>query len=250
MRTGVSSASCCLQICLQLIRMSRPLVLPHLETLKALRGQPQADAAFAARLAEVKRWQHDRLSRTYADLVAHPRYGKAGTFFLEDLYGAKDFSRRDEEMGRIYPTLVRLLPASTVETVDLALELDALAEGFDQDLARALPARGAINETTYADAFRKVGREPQRYRQIELVSEVGHRLDLVVKKPLIATTLRMLRKPAHLAGLGDLQEFLEHGFDAFRAMDGADEFLGIIIRRETEIMRRLFAGHAQPFAVT
>ncbi|MDX2218753.1 MAG: hypothetical protein SF172_07005 [Burkholderiales bacterium] len=230
--------------------MSRPLVLPHLETLKALRGQPLADVGFAGRLEEVKRWQHDRLARTYADLVAHPRYAEAATFFLEDLYGAKDFSKRDDEMARIYPTLVRVLPTSAVETVDLALELDALAEGFDQDLARALPARGAISEASYAEAFRKVGREPQRYRQIELVSEVGHRLDLVVKKPLIATTLRMLRKPAHLAGLGDLQEFLEHGFDAFRAMGGADEFLGIISRRETEIMQRIFAGHAQPFAVS
>lgn len=229
--------------------MPRPLVLPHLETLKSLRGQPLADPVLAARLEEVKRWQHDRLARTYADLVAHSRYAKAATFFLEDLYGAKDFSRRDEEMARIYPTLVRLLPASTVETVDLALELDALAEAFDQDMARALPPRGAIDESTYAAAFRQVGREPQRYRQVELVGEVGRRLDHVVKKPLIATTLRMLRKPAHMAGLGDLQAFLEHGFDAFRAMGGAEEFLGIITRRETAIMQRVFAGHPQPFAV-
>jgi hypothetical protein len=230
--------------------MSRPLVLPHLETLKTLRGQPLADPALAARLAELKGWQHDRLTRTYADLVAHPRYTTAATFFLDDLYGAKDFSRRDAEMTRIYPTLVRVLPASTVETVDLALELDALAEQFDQDMARALPGRAAITDASYAAAFRAVGRRPQRERQVELVAEAGRRLDQVVKKPLVATALRMLRKPAHLAGLGDLQEFLEHGFDAFRAMGGADEFLAIIIRRETEIMTRIFAGHPQPFAVT
>lgn len=237
-------------MCLQFEYMSRPLVLQHLETLKALRGQPLADPALAARLEEVKRWQHDRLARTYADLVRHPRYAKAATFFLEDLYGAKDFSRRDQEMARIYPTLVRLLPTSTVETVDLALELDALAEAFDQDMARALPAKGALDEASYVAAFRAVGRSAERYRQVELVGEVGRRLDHVVKKPLIATTLRMLRKPAHMSGLGDLQEFLEHGFEAFRAMDGAEDFLGIITGRETEIMRRIFAGQAQPFAVT
>lgn len=230
--------------------MSQPLVLPHLETLKSLRGQPLADATLAQRLAEVKRWQHERLTRTYADLSVHPRYAQATTFFLEDLYGAKDFSKRDAEMARIYPTLVRLLPLSTVETVDLALELDALAEAFDQDMARALPGRDTISEAAYIQAFRKVGRVAARNRQVALVGEVGRRLDQVVKKPLIATTLRMLRKPAHLAGLGDLQEFLEHGFDAFRAMGGADEFLDIITRRESEIMRRIFAGHAEPFAVT
>ncbi|MBL8517963.1 MAG: hypothetical protein JNM76_13455 [Betaproteobacteria bacterium] len=229
--------------------MTRTLVLSHLETLKSLRGQPQADAGLAQRIAELKEWQHDRLTRTYADLVAHPRYGRAATFFLEDLYGAKDFSRRDAEMIRIYPTLVRVLPHATVETVDLALELDALAEQFDQDMARALAGPAAITETAYAAAFREVGRRPQRERQVELVAEAGRRLDQVVKKPLVATALRMLRKPAHLAGLGDLQTFLEHGFEAFRAMGGADEFLAIIITRETEIMQRIFANHPQPFAV-
>lgn len=230
--------------------MSRPLVLPHLEVLKLLRGKPLTDAALAVRLAELKSWQHARLTRTYADLVAHPRYGQAATFFLEDLYGAKDFSRRDAEMVRIYPTLVRVLPLTTVETVDLALELDALAEQFDQDMARTLPGRQPISAASYADAFRAVGRRSQRERQVELVAETGRRLDQVVKKPLVATALRMLRKPAHMAGLGDLQTFLEHGFEAFKAMNGADEFLAIIVRRETEIMARIFAGHARPFDVS
>ena len=229
--------------------MNRELVRPHLDALRQLRGQPQSDAGFARRLDEVKRWQHGRLAKTYADLSADTRYGPAAAFFLDDMYGDKDFSRRDEEMLRIYPTLVKLLPASTVETVDLALALDALAEAFDQDMARALSGFAPITEATYAEAFRQVGRESERRRQVELVGEVGHRLDQMVKKPLIATTLRMLRKPAYMAGLGDLHEFLDHGFNAFRHMRGADEFLAIIMRRETTIMTRIFASHPTPFDV-
>ena len=41
-----------------------------------------------------------------------------------------------------------------------------------------------------------------------------------------------MRGPAHLAGLGDLHAFLEHGFDAFRRMGDASIFLDYIETRE------------------
>ncbi len=229
--------------------MNQELVRPHLDTLRQLRGQPLTDAALARRLEEVKRWQHARLVQTYADLSADARYGPAAAFFLNELYGTKDFSKRDEEMLRIYPTLMKLLPISTVETVDLALALDALAEAFDQDMAKALSGTAPITVAVYSAAFREVGREADRRRQVELMSEVGRRLDRMVKKPLIVTALRMLRKPAHMAGLGELYEFLDHGFQAFRQMAGAEEFLATIVRRESAIMTRIFAGHSAPFDV-
>jgi hypothetical protein len=37
--------------------------------------------------------------------------------------------------------------------------------------------------------------------------------------------LKLMRGPAHLAGLGELHEFLERGFNAFRGMGSASEFL-------------------------
>src|SRR5215213_671605 len=85
----------------------------HLQRLKDLRGRGQAAPP---RLHEVKEWQSRRLSTSYADIAAQPRYRAATGFFLQDLYGPKDFSRRDEEMLRILPTMSRILPASAVET--------------------------------------------------------------------------------------------------------------------------------------
>jgi hypothetical protein len=40
------------------------------------------------------------------------------------------------------------------------------------------------------------------------------------------------RADGRFAGLGELQALLESGFDAFRAMRGADEFLAIVQARE------------------
>src|SRR4051812_42965124 len=107
----------------------------HLALLKELRGDAER---IPPRLLEVKRWQSQRLAASYADMSAMPRYRTATAFFLEDLYGPKDFSRRDQAMMRILPTMARILPASAVETAALAIELEALSEDLDHRVARAL----------------------------------------------------------------------------------------------------------------
>ena len=217
----------------------------HLARLKALRG----DAGTAPpRLQELKRWQTQRLARSYADVAAVPRYRAATSFFLDDLYGAKDFSGRDHAMLRILPMMSRVLPASAVETAALAIELEALSEDLDQRLAAALPP-GAIDEAAYAEAYRASSTRAERERQIELTGAVGERLDALVEKPLVFRTLTLMRRPARLAGLEDLQDFLERGFRAFRDMDGAQDFLALIRSREGEILNRLFSGAARPFSL-
>lgn len=210
----------------------------HLRALKALRGPGSQPPA---RLAEVKAWQAERLARTYADLASQPRYAAATRFFLDDLYGPKDFSARDQELLRIAPMMARVLPASAVETAALAIELEALSEALDQRLSVALEP-GPLDEAAYARAYRASSTPQERLRQIDLIEAVGRRLDALVRKPFVASTLKVMRTPAHLAGLADLQDFLEEGFAAFRTMNGSDEFLAALRTRETELLTRLFAG--------
>ena len=227
-------------------------MLERLERLQQLRGEQamreRRDAAFDKRLEEVKRWQQKRLARTYADLALDARHAPAVAFFLDELYGTKDSTLRDRDLVRMYPTIKRLLPKFAFEAVAMALELDVLAEEFDQALAVALGAE-ALTEASYVKAFRAVGRRDERLRQIELMRAVGEGLDKMVKKPLIYSTLKMLRGPAKVAGLGEMQQFLEAGFSAFRHMDGADLFLDTVASRETLLIERIFAGEADPFSV-
>ena len=216
----------------------------HLELLRRLRGDRKG---MPERLDELKHWQMQRLARSYADVSAVPRYRAATAFFLDDLYGPKDFSRRDREMVRILPAMTKLLPASAVETAALAIELEALSEDLDQRLTRAL-APGPVDETSYAGAYRASSTRAERERQVELLGEVGKRLDALVEKPLVFRTLKLMRTPARVAGLEDLQDFLERGFEAFRHMKGADEFLALVRDRETEFLNRLFSGASRPFS--
>ena len=191
------------------------------------------------RLKELQAWQAARLAATYADFARQPRYRDATRFFLEDVYGAKDFSRRDEAIRRILPTMARVLPKKAVDVVTLALQLEALTNDLDRRVAAALPA-GRITEAGYAQANRDACPREERERQVELIVAVGQRLDAVVRKPLVQGTLQIMRQPARAAGLADLQDFLERGFRAFRSMHGAHEFLEALRERETAILDEIY----------
>jgi hypothetical protein len=217
----------------------------HLDRLKELRG---AGNGAPPRLAELKSWQAERLARTYADISAQPRYRAATAFFLDDLYGPKDFSGRDEAMLRILPVMSRVLPQTAVETAALAIELEAVSEALDHALAAALPA-GPIDDRSYAKAYRESATREEREHQVDLFDAVGRRLDALVKKPFVSSTLKVMRRPAKVAGLGDLQDFLERGFEAFRGMKGADDFLALLRSRETAILNALFSGKPEPFSL-
>ena len=222
----------------------------HLQAAKHLRQQANFDPTAARERLYLREWQAGRLARTHADLLASARFGPAAQFFISDLYGPKDFSSRDEEVERILPLLIKMLPASALRTVALAVELDALTEELDAAMVAELCRAGRIEQIgqdAYAAAYRAVACEAERQRQIALIRATGEALDKLATKPLLSSLLRLMRRPSQLAGLGDLHQFLERGFNAFRGMGSASDFLEIIDRREKALLARLFADEADPF---
>jgi len=208
-----------------------------------LRRTLHADAAVNARWLAVKHWQAARLARTYPDLLASARYRPACEFFLEELYGAKDFEARDNEALRVVPKLARMLPERAVETMALAVELDETSESLDARLAKAV--RLPVDVAGYALAYRETGTLAERQLQIDTVERIGTTLEKLARFPLLSGMLHMMRAPAEAAGFGHLHHFLQSGFDAFRAMGSAGEFLRIIRSRETALMSALFAGRTE-----
>jgi len=223
--------------------------LSHMRAFYASRPQPRPVIEHA-----LAHWQTERLKRTYLDLQSEPRYAQAVDFFLSDLYGAEDFARRDADIERIYPVMIKVLPESVIDTVARAMEVNVLSQELDRALAARLPARcaasGQIDQAGYAQAYRACANRPERERQIALIQRVGEDLDRIVRKPLIYSTLKLLRGPAKLAGLSEMQHFLERGFASFRAMGGAGEFLATIVARERHLMQQLLDGAPDPFGVT
>jgi hypothetical protein len=211
-----------------------------------LRDVFAADPSAAARLAELQKWQSQRLLRSHADLRANPRYRQAVEFFFNELYNGGDPRGRDRDVMRVQRVMEKLLPREALAALCLAIELEVLSQELDAEIVRAL-SDGPISVETYAEGYRRAGRRPDRERQVELLGIIGGYLDRVVRKPVIRALVRFARGPAHTAGFGTLQEFLERGLDAFEAMHGADEFLATIHDRELRAMERVFAGAADPF---
>jgi hypothetical protein len=212
----------------------------------ALRGK---QAAVRMRL---RGWQAARFEHTYADLMASDRYRPAAEYFLSDLYGPKDFSERDEELERLLPVLTRILPASAIHTLAVGVELDLLSESLDLAMVEALLAAGQtadadISEAAYIKAYRACGNRPGREAQIELILQIGAAIDIITRKPLLRAAIALFKGPAYAVHMGELHQFLDSGFHAFRNMRGAAEFLAIIRERETRILARLFSKHKTPF---
>src|SRR5256885_8184051 len=113
-------------------------ILNHLNAVDAERERRAASSGLAARVLALKTYQQRRFARTYADLLATSRYGPAARFFLEELYGPRDFTERDAQFVRVVPALVRLFPHDIVATVDTLAELHALSEMLDSETASHL----------------------------------------------------------------------------------------------------------------
>jgi hypothetical protein len=197
----------------------------------------------AARLA-VKRFQSSRMITTYRDLLDSSETRAAALFFLNDLYGPEDLTQRDSDLERIVPTMEKVLPASALETITEALELDALSEYLDAEMASRLGEEFLTVE--YLEAYRLTSRA-ERQRQIAHVSSVGSALCELVRLPLIGGTLKVMRTPAKLARLSELQSFLERGFKAFKEMRRPDVFVDTVVQRESAILARLYSGDPEPF---
>lgn len=220
----------------------------YLGEARDLRLAAASDPVHGQRRDRLREWQAARLARTHVDLLASPLYGTAASFFLDELYGPKDFSERDAEVERILPLMTSMLPVSGLRTLLLAVEVDALSERFDAAMVRTLGAAldRELSEGAYAAAYCEVGDRSGRLLQIRLVGETGEALDALARKPFVRGALKMMHGPAHLAGLGELHGFLERGFEAFRSMRDAGDFLESIVERERAIANALFAGRKLP----
>jgi hypothetical protein len=223
-------------------------LVARLERARALHEERAASPPLAAALDLLAAWQSLRLNATYADLARERRYARAIAFFQTDLYGPGDFSRRDADLARVVPLMVRVLPAGVIATVSGAMELSVLSHELDHALLGKLPPRAQLSVATYCDAYRALANRGARERQIALIVSAGRALDRYVGKPVVRSALAAMRQPARLAGLAALQDFLERGIEAFRHMNGAGDFLATVETRETALMKAIFAGDRAPFA--
>lgn len=232
------------------------------EKVAQLRQLASDTPGLAQAVSEIKAFQAQRFNSTYFDLLHTPQYQPATQFFLEELYSEKDYSQRDAQFSRIAGTLERMFPKQVVETAVSLAELHSLTE--DLDLAMAQSWLNSSVKTTkssgdidrYITAWHQVGRRADRDAQLSGALRVGQELVTLTRTPGLRMALKMMRKPASLAGMAALQHFLESGFDTFAAMtpkkpskngeqEGPAFFLETVKKRESALINQLFDAPSQ-----
>lgn len=228
-----------------------------LARVAALREAAGSPPAMRQALAAVKSFQSRRFAATYADLASDRIHGPATAFFLEELYGGRDYPERDGQFARVARTLEQTFPADVLATAVEVAQLHALSEELDHAMARTCLARLAsplhagagIDAATYVAVWRAVDRREERLWQLQTVLALGETLSRLTRKKALGWMLRMMHGPAKAAGLADLQRFLSLGFDTFGLMatqpGAAAAFLDTIGQREAAWISALFDDEAR-----
>jgi len=200
---------------------------------------------------KVADWQARRLKDTHRDLYEHPGYHAGLEFLLTDLYAPAGMTRRDDNIDRVFPKMVKWLPENLLDTFAGLVELNLVTQQLDLELAELLEQveqpLSVLDTSTYCEAFRASQRLEDRARQIELVSEVGQQLDRYVRNRTLGWLLSMAKTPAEMADLSDLHSFLHRGYSAFRRMEDVDSLIERLVQRERRVMEQILAGHPTPF---
>ncbi len=201
------------------------------------------DAAALAAYRRFIRLQLAYFLPLYDDLRDRPGYDAAIDFVVSDLTGP-GVADRDRELARVVPVMSRLLPGRALDALALAMQLNARVLEINLDIARGLREQmdtGApVSEYDYCLASRAAADFAECRELVAMTRRAGESLQHIVRVPMIHTTLKAMRLPARLAGVADLQAFLEKGFVTFVQLDDVPVFLDTLEARMTAVFRRVF----------
>jgi len=190
-------------------------------------------------------WQMAYLLTFFIDLHERPGYAEAIDFTMSDLAGVR-ISGRDRDLERASPVITRMLPLKALETIAAAAKLNAHVLEVNLGIFRHLQVDGALPAEISNRAYRVACRDASSLDEcvglVHLATSLGGTLKTLVKVPLLGAMLRAMRGPAHAAGFGVLQDFLEGGYTKFKAIPDIDHFLAEIDTRMTEVFETIYTG--------
>ncbi|MCP4299319.1 MAG: hypothetical protein GY783_01930 [Gammaproteobacteria bacterium] len=203
------------------------------------------DESFRKNYDRFANWQLDYLLRFFRDLYTQEGYSEALDFTMSDLAGI-GIASRDRDLERAAPAITTLLPLGALAAIAAAAEMNARVLEINIAICRCLlvdndlPVR--ITEYDYCVACREASSLEQCVTLVHLITGLGETLSSLIEIPVIGLTLRAMRMPAHAAGFGALQEFLETGYMTFREIPDIDHFLHELETRMTQIFERIFTA--------
>lgn len=213
----------------------------YTEQSNSIHAQYLADPELLQQYEFFLDWQVAYTLPFYSEFQKEPDTAAAVEFVISDLIGTGIIAR-DADLARVIPIMVRLLPAKALQTLASAMELNARALTINLDICRRLyetrDVQTGISERDYCAAFRNSTSFDECRELIKLVVDLGHSLKRMVRSSALGMTLRAMHVPAHAAGFGAMQDFLETGYSTFHAIEDTDYFLNRFAARMEEVFKR------------
>ena len=198
-------------------------------------------------------WQSKRLANTYADLLSTAQYKSLGHFFLEDIYAARDFEKRDRSAEQFYEMLSHYLPASMLWLLADTIHLNRLSNQLDHSLLQALVDRLGVTDSLtaeqYAEAYRLCDNFAARKEQIGLLVRILSEVAVGMRNPVVGITLKLARWPAQRSGWFDLYDFLARGYQSCRPVRDFPTFIQTVEQRETRLLESIYSHEPAPFCL-
>jgi hypothetical protein len=226
-------------------------MLKHYRTLKF-----HQDSILASRLTALQNWQKKRMQHTHAALFAVPEHQLMTQYFLTRLYGGADFDILAGQFERVINAakkFERLVPSSTIQTGCEAIELAVLAIELDQQLAECMTSDfkynqlGEIDDDFVLDLYRQTNQTESRYRQLDLLDNLGSNLDKYVRSFIVQSAFKISKGAAERHHFDPLYYFLGEGFAAMKPLKSAGVFVGVYTLHERQIIERIQSGTPNPF---
>ena len=144
----------------------------------------------------------------------------------------------------------KILPEKVMTTSTYALEFNALSAELDEAMTCFLFNEMGVVEITfeaYTEAFREAVDISLRHRQAALAKMLAQGLDKYVRSRLVYGTFKMVKRPAVKAGIGELYNFMDKGFDVMRPLGSAKKLIDAIVDEEVAIVDRIYGRSGDPF---
>jgi hypothetical protein len=207
-------------------------------------GESLAEAKTA-----VQDFQVRRLKRDFRDLRMSPDYGPLCDFFASEIYSAKDFTERNAGFRRVTTQFRSILGDDIYGGLIRLLDLHALTDRLDDEIASLLVERGTplnFTEAQYEKAYRDLENYDDRRHQIDLIIDSFHFTHRVSQMTFIGMILKSAKVAAGLFTKDHAIELLDRAYWLMRDVRDIGPFTVEIGRRELERLDRIFGRTAAP----
>lgn len=208
--------------------------------------QHQGKPSFNHALYDVQEWQIARLLATHQALMQQAATQRAAEFLFYQVYGGAQLVAVAKNIQRAANKAMALLPQTVMHTAAVALEAAVLTQQLDEALTRTL-AHTPITPESYAQAYTTSSTPLQRQRQLTLIKEAATLIDRYVRRRVLISSFKIMRRPAYAAKLNPLYDFLDEGFSSLGGLASVTPVVTQLVTTENQICERLFSAHPDPF---